>query len=59
MVYRTAGSGPPVVLIHGMVNPSRHWHQVALALANRYTGQTGRRPRPLPRLDRPGPDARR
>lgn len=37
MVYRTAGSGPPVVLIHGMVNSSRHWHQVALALADRFT----------------------
>lgn len=37
MVYRTAGSGPPVVLIHGMVNSSRHWQQVALSLADRYT----------------------
>jgi len=37
MVYRVAGQGPPVVLIHGMVNSSRHWQQVALALADRYT----------------------
>lgn len=32
-----AGTGPPVVLIHGMVNSSRHWRQVALRLADRYT----------------------
>ncbi len=37
MVYRIAGEGPPVVLIHGMVNSSRHWQAVALALADRYT----------------------
>ncbi len=37
MVYRQAGSGAPVVLVHGMVNSSRHWEQVALALADRYT----------------------
>jgi pimeloyl-ACP methyl ester carboxylesterase len=37
MIYRTAGSGPPIVLIHGMVNSSRHWQKVALALADRYT----------------------
>jgi pimeloyl-ACP methyl ester carboxylesterase len=36
-VYRIAGSGPPVVLIHGMVNSSRHWEEVALRLAPRYT----------------------
>jgi pimeloyl-ACP methyl ester carboxylesterase len=36
-IYRTAGSGPPVVLIHGMVNSSRHWRDVALRLADRYT----------------------
>src|SRR3954467_5090957 len=35
--YRVAGDGPPVVLIHGMVNSSRHWEQVALRLADRYT----------------------
>jgi pimeloyl-ACP methyl ester carboxylesterase len=37
VIYRIAGDGPPVVLIHGMVNSSRHWEQVALRLANRYT----------------------
>ncbi|HEX4106704.1 MAG TPA: alpha/beta fold hydrolase [Solirubrobacteraceae bacterium] len=37
VVYRTVGSGPPVVLIHGMINSSRHWRSVALALADRYT----------------------
>src|SRR5215203_1305506 len=36
VIYRIAGSGPPVVLIHGMVNSSRHWEDVALALADRY-----------------------
>ena len=37
VIYRIAGSGPPVVLIHGMVNSSRHWEQVALRLSTRYT----------------------
>jgi len=37
VIYRAAGSGPPVVLIHGMVNSSRHWRDVALRLAGRYT----------------------
>jgi pimeloyl-ACP methyl ester carboxylesterase len=37
VIYRTAGSGPPVVLIHGMVNSSRHWEAVAVRLADRYT----------------------
>src|SRR3954468_18898917 len=37
VVYRIAGSGPPVVLIHGMVNSSRHWQAVAARLADRYT----------------------
>ncbi len=32
-VYRTAGEGPTVVLIHGMVNSSRHWEDVAARLA--------------------------
>jgi pimeloyl-ACP methyl ester carboxylesterase len=36
-IYRIAGSGPPVVLIHGMVNSSRHWEAVALGLARDYT----------------------
>src|SRR5437868_1011086 len=37
VIYRTVGSGPPVVLIHGMVNSSRHWEAVALRLAEEYT----------------------
>ena len=37
VIYRVAGSGPPVVLIHGMVNSSRHWESVALRLADDYT----------------------
>src|SRR3954453_11940141 len=37
VVYRIAGKGPPVVLIHGMVNSSRHWEAVALRLADSYT----------------------
>jgi pimeloyl-ACP methyl ester carboxylesterase len=36
-IYRIAGSGPPIVLIHGMVNSSRHWEDVALRLADEYT----------------------
>ena len=36
MIYRSIGSGPPVVLIHGMVNSSRHWESVALRLADSY-----------------------
>jgi pimeloyl-ACP methyl ester carboxylesterase len=36
-IYRIAGSGPAVVLIHGMVNSSRHWEAVALRLAEEYT----------------------
>src|SRR6478752_10887888 len=36
-IYRTAGSGPPVVLIHGMVNSSRHWEEVAMRLAQDHT----------------------
>jgi pimeloyl-ACP methyl ester carboxylesterase len=36
-IYRIAGNGPPVVLIHGMVNSSRHWEAVALRLARDYT----------------------
>jgi pimeloyl-ACP methyl ester carboxylesterase len=32
-VYRVAGSGPPIVLIHGMINSSRHWEAVATRLA--------------------------
>src|SRR5436190_3158474 len=37
VIYRIAGSGPPVVLIHGMVNSSRHWESVAVRLADAYT----------------------
>ena len=37
VIYRMAGSGPPVVLIHGMVNSSRHWEDVALRLAEDHT----------------------
>jgi pimeloyl-ACP methyl ester carboxylesterase len=37
VIYRIAGSGPPVVLIHGMVNSSRHWEAVALRLSDRHT----------------------
>jgi pimeloyl-ACP methyl ester carboxylesterase len=35
-IYRIAGSGPTVVLIHGMINSSRHWEDVALRLSDRY-----------------------
>src|SRR4029077_18026429 len=37
VIYRVAGSGPPVVLIHGMLNSSSHWRSVALNLAGQYT----------------------
>jgi pimeloyl-ACP methyl ester carboxylesterase len=37
VVYRIAGSGPPVVLVHGMLNSSSHWHAVARSLAAQYT----------------------
>ncbi len=37
VIYRIAGSGPPVVLIHGMLNSSSHWQSVALDLAREYT----------------------
>ncbi|HWG09304.1 MAG TPA: alpha/beta fold hydrolase [Solirubrobacteraceae bacterium] len=37
VIYRVAGSGPPIVLIHGMLNSSSHWRAVALSLANEYT----------------------
>src|SRR5215211_1394272 len=36
VIYRIAGSGPPVVLVHGMVNSSRHWEEVAVRLAGDY-----------------------
>src|SRR5688500_1239205 len=37
MIYRNGGSAASVVLIHGMVNSSRHRERVALGLADRYT----------------------
>ena len=37
VIYRVAGSGPPVVLIHGMLNSSSHWRSVALNLARDHT----------------------
>jgi pimeloyl-ACP methyl ester carboxylesterase len=37
VIYRVAGSGPPVVLIHGMLNSSSHWQAVAEELAADYT----------------------
>jgi pimeloyl-ACP methyl ester carboxylesterase len=37
VIYRVAGDGPPVVLIHGMLNSSSHWRAVALSLASDYT----------------------
>jgi pimeloyl-ACP methyl ester carboxylesterase len=37
VIYRIAGSGPPVVLIHGMLNSSSHWQAVAQELAGDYT----------------------
>jgi pimeloyl-ACP methyl ester carboxylesterase len=36
-VYRIAGQGPAVVLVHGMLNSSSHWRDVALALAGEHT----------------------
>ena len=37
VIYRIAGSGPPVVLIHGMTNSSKHWRAVAERLATDHT----------------------
>jgi pimeloyl-ACP methyl ester carboxylesterase len=37
VIYRIAGSGSPVVLIHGMLNSSSHWRSVALNLAAEHT----------------------
>ncbi len=35
-VYRIAGEGPPIVLIHGMLNSSSHWQPVARRLAEEH-----------------------
>ncbi len=37
VIYRVAGNGPPVVLIHGMLNSSSHWEAVASRLTDTYT----------------------
>jgi pimeloyl-ACP methyl ester carboxylesterase len=37
VIYRTAGSGPAVLLIHGMINSSRHWRALAEELAVDHT----------------------
>jgi len=37
VIYRSCGHGPPIVLIHGMVNSSRHWEAVAMRLADAHT----------------------
>lgn len=34
VIYHALGEGPPVVLIHGMLNSSRHWRDVALRMAD-------------------------
>jgi pimeloyl-ACP methyl ester carboxylesterase len=36
VIYRVAGAGPPIVLIHGMLNSSSHWRRVALNLAREH-----------------------
>jgi pimeloyl-ACP methyl ester carboxylesterase len=36
-IYRIKGDGPPVVLIHGMINSSRHWAKVAERLSATHT----------------------
>lgn len=35
--YRTAGSGPPLLLLHGIANSSQTWEPVAGALAEHFT----------------------
>jgi pimeloyl-ACP methyl ester carboxylesterase len=37
VIYRIAGEGPAIVLIHGMLNSSSHWQRVALDLARDHT----------------------
>src|SRR4029079_3656845 len=33
MAYRTAGSGPPILLVHGLLDSSRTWRKLAPVLA--------------------------
>jgi EmrB/QacA subfamily drug resistance transporter len=33
LVYRTAGEGPPILLVHGLLDSSRTWRKLAPALA--------------------------
>ena len=35
--YRTAGSGPALLLLHGIANSSETWERVAPLLAERFT----------------------
>src|SRR3954454_23010240 len=35
--YRTAGSGPPLLLIHGIANSSETWERVVPLLSDRFT----------------------
>jgi pimeloyl-ACP methyl ester carboxylesterase len=37
VIYRVAGQGPAVVLIHGMLNSSSHWQEVSQLLAENHT----------------------
>ncbi len=37
IAYRLVGSGPPIVLIHGITSSSATWEGVALSLAERHT----------------------
>lgn len=37
MSYRTAGSGPVVLLVHGITGDSRQWNEIIPQLADRYT----------------------
>ncbi|MBV9311588.1 MAG: alpha/beta fold hydrolase [Solirubrobacterales bacterium] len=37
VVYRLAGSGPPIVLIHGITSSSQTWEEVGSRLARNYT----------------------
>ena len=37
VTYRTAGSGPVLLLLHGIANSSKTWEGVAPALAERFT----------------------